>query len=150
MSFQLAKFWEQETKKNVILEPIKNFQNLALKILNGHLIPELNDINLKGERVLAFAGIGRPEKFFRTVRSLGCKIGETAEFNDHHNYTVDEINNLERRAKNMNAILVTTSKDRIRLDKTTAKKVIEIPVILKLTDSSELLSLLKPILPDET
>ena len=137
-----------DTKRLTI--SIKNFQNLALKILNGHLIPELNDINLKGERVLAFAGIGRPEKFFRTVRSLGCKISETAEFNDHHNYTVDEINNLERRAKNMNAILVTTSKDRIRLDKASAINVIEIPVILKLEDSSELLDLLKPILPDET
>ena len=129
---------------------IKNFQNLALKILNGHLIPELNDINLKGERVLAFAGIGRPEKFFRTVRSLGCIISESTKFNDHHNYTVDEIDKLEQQAKDLNAKLVTTSKDRIRLDKATAINVIVIPVILKLEDSSELLDLLKPILPDET
>ena len=129
---------------------IKEFQSTTLKVLHGYLIPELNDINLKGERVVAFAGIGRPEKFFRTVRSLGCIISETTKFNDHHNYTVDEIDNLEQQAKDMNAKLVTTSKDRIRLDKTTAKKVIEIPVILKLKDSSELLGLLKPILPDET
>lgn len=130
-------------------ECIKSLQRSNLKILHGQLIPELNDINLKGERVIAFAGIGRPEKFFRTLRSLGCVISETIKFNDHHNYTSNDIYNLEQQAKNLNAKLVTTSKDRIRLDKDSALNVIEIPVILKWEDSSELLGLLKPILPDE-
>ena len=129
---------------------IKSLQESNLKILHGQLIPELNDISLKGERVVAFAGIGRPEKFFRTVRSLGCIISDTTKFNDHHNYTVGEIDYLEKQAKNMNAKLVTTSKDRIRLDKAAAVKVLEIPIILKWEDSSKLAELLKPILPDET
>ena len=121
----------------------KNF-----KILRAHLTPVTSVEELKGKRVFAFAGIGRPKKFFHTLKTIGCLIIGTAEFPDHHAYTVDEINDLLTKANHMNATLVTTSKDQTRLDKTIAKKVTEIPVYLEWEDCSALEKLFEPILPD--
>ena len=122
--------------------------NKNFKILRAHLTPVTSVEELKGKRVFAFAGIGRPKKFFHTLQTIGCLIIGTAEFPDHHAYTVDEINDLLKKANHMNAILVTTSKDQTRLDKTIAKKVTEIPVYLEWEDCSPLDNLFESILPD--
>jgi len=79
---------------------------------------------------------------------MGCSISGTAEFNDHHVYTTKEINSLVQEASDMNAILVTTSKDRVRLDEAGASKVLEIPVSLNWEDCAELEFLFKPVLAD--
>ena len=68
-------------------------------------------------------------------------------FHDHHIYTVNEINSLVQKAKNMNATLVTTSKDYVRLNQAAAGNVLEIPVALEWENSSELPALFSPILP---
>lgn len=70
---------------------------------------------LKGMRVVAFAGIGRPEKFFRTLRSLGTIVAAEMPFGDHHAYRKEEIAALKVRALAENALLVTTEKDFARL-----------------------------------
>ena len=125
---------------------LKRSPNPDVKILNGTLLPEINSVDLMGKKVLAFAGIGRPEKFFGTLRDLGCIISDTVRFSDHHVYTVNEIDTLISKAKDMNAILVTTSKDYVRLNKAAAENVREIPVTLEWENSSELPTLLGPII----
>ncbi|MEM9422792.1 MAG: tetraacyldisaccharide 4'-kinase, partial [Pseudomonadota bacterium] len=65
--------------------------------------------------VFAFAGIGRPEKFFEGLRSIGREPIQTKGFPDHHPYTSTEIANLKRSAYQRGAILVTTEKDFSRL-----------------------------------
>lgn len=62
--------------------------------------------------VIAFAGIGYPEKFFD---NLPCKIVEKISFPDHYQYTDDDINKLINKAKDKNAKLLTTEKDWVRL-----------------------------------
>jgi tetraacyldisaccharide 4'-kinase len=66
-------------------------------------------------RVVAFAGIGRPAKFFSTLTSLGVEIIATHAFADHHNYTHGEIEQLKREAARYKAALLTTEKDFVRL-----------------------------------
>ncbi|MGD0192349.1 MAG: tetraacyldisaccharide 4'-kinase [Rhizomicrobium sp.] len=66
-------------------------------------------------RVVAFAGIGRPEKFFATLFSLGAEIIAAHAYGDHHGYTHDEIAQLKREAVAQNAVLLTTEKDFVRL-----------------------------------
>lgn len=70
---------------------------------------------LAGRRIVAFAGIGRPEKFFATLRSLDAVLVDTIAFADHHVFSASEIARLRAKARNENATLMTTEKDFVRL-----------------------------------
>lgn len=86
-----------------------------MTVLHGHLEPTGESRSLDGEAVLAFAGIGRPEKFFETVRALGCKVVETRAFPDHHPYGYKEAREIIDAARAAGALPVTTTKDAVRL-----------------------------------
>ena len=62
--------------------------------------------------VIAFAGIGYPEKFFENVPS---HIIEKISFPDHYQYSDGDIKNLFEKAQQQNAKLLTTEKDWVRL-----------------------------------
>ena len=70
---------------------------------------------LGGGRVLAFAGIGDPDKFFATLVDAGIAVAATRRFPDHHRYTPEEARALRAAADRENLILVTTEKDRARM-----------------------------------
>lgn len=70
---------------------------------------------LAGRPVVAFAGIGRPEKFFATLKQLGADLVATHAFADHHAFTVAEAQALLDDAHVRGAMLVTTEKDHVRL-----------------------------------
>ncbi|MFP3542644.1 tetraacyldisaccharide 4'-kinase [Rhizobium sp. SIMBA_035] len=70
---------------------------------------------LAGRRVLAFAGIADPGKFFRTVETLGAEIAVAKSFGDHEHLSDDEIGNLIEIAAREDLQIVTTSKDFVRL-----------------------------------
>ena len=65
--------------------------------------------------MLAFAGIGHPEKFFDTVAGMGGNIVARREFPDHHFYTDEDARDLLRAARKSGSRLVTTEKDAVRL-----------------------------------
>jgi tetraacyldisaccharide 4'-kinase len=75
----------------------------------------VNGARFAGARLAAFAGIGRPEKFFATLRRAGADLVTTQSFADHHVYRGNEISRLGETAKGAGARLVTTAKDWIRL-----------------------------------
>jgi tetraacyldisaccharide 4'-kinase len=68
-----------------------------------------------GARLLAFAGIGRPAKFFATLRRLGAELIDARAFPDHHRFRMREIAALRRAAERARCGLVTTAKDIVRL-----------------------------------
>src|SRR5690606_25429068 len=70
---------------------------------------------LQGRRVLAFAGIGRPEKFFQTLRQVGADLVATRSFGDHAPLTSAQIRDLIETAGQENLVLVTTAKDHARM-----------------------------------
>ena len=70
---------------------------------------------LSGKRVLAFAGIGDPERFFRSLRAGGIDVARTRPFADHHMFSQGEIAALAAEAKAGQLTLVTTEKDLARL-----------------------------------
>ncbi len=70
---------------------------------------------LAGRRVLAFAGIGRPAKFFATLRTLGAEIVEEHALADHALPSKREARMFFRHAAEKNLTLVTTAKDHVRL-----------------------------------
>ena len=71
---------------------------------------------LGGAKLIAFAGIGSPAGFRRTLAEAAVSVADFQEFADHHWYTREELARLERRAAEVGADgLVTTEKDWVRL-----------------------------------
>lgn len=87
----------------------------GLPILHAHLKPQPNE-NLAGRKLYAFAGIGRPQKFFTTLKDQGYEVRKTRAFPDHHAYTEGDIKALLTEAEEAGLTLVTTSKDMARLE----------------------------------
>ncbi|MEM7056418.1 MAG: tetraacyldisaccharide 4'-kinase [Pseudomonadota bacterium] len=84
-------------------------------VLGARLVPQKTGLALDVAKVIAFAGIGRPEKFFQTLRDLGADIVASHGFADHQVYDRKILQRLVREARDANAILVTTEKDAVRL-----------------------------------
>ncbi len=84
-------------------------------VLRAELVPGPEAETLAGRAVVAFAGIGRPEKFFETLDRIGCNLVSRRGFADHHRYRASEIARLAEAARAANAVLVTTEKDATRL-----------------------------------
>jgi tetraacyldisaccharide 4'-kinase len=70
---------------------------------------------LQDERVIAFAGIGRPEKFFHMLTAHGADLIGTATFADHHVFSESELWQLKNQARAAGAVLMTTEKDFVRI-----------------------------------
>jgi tetraacyldisaccharide 4'-kinase len=88
----------------------------GLRVMAAELAPDPAAIAaLAGRRVLAFAGIGDPDKFFATLRAAGVAVAETRSFADHHAFTAAEAAELIARATAGTLTLVTTEKDRARM-----------------------------------
>jgi tetraacyldisaccharide 4'-kinase len=86
----------------------------SLPVLHAALVPQNAD-EFAGRKVLAFAGIGRPAKFYATLEALGAEIVARRDFPDHHRYRADEVSVLLAAARARGALAVTTAKDRVRL-----------------------------------
>ena len=102
---------------------------------------------LTGRKVFAFCGIGRPEKFFGTLKALGATLADTQSFPDHHNFSPTDIEKLKTRADALDAFLVTTEKDFVRLNADAREGVLAVPIRAVLDDAvawSSLLGRLKP------
>jgi tetraacyldisaccharide 4'-kinase len=86
-----------------------------LAIFRGWLEPDRTDLDKLGQRrVLAFAGIADPEKFYLTLREAGVAVADRASFPDHHRYTAADARALIARADAANLALLTTEKDHAR------------------------------------
>ncbi|TAN54841.1 MAG: tetraacyldisaccharide 4'-kinase, partial [Rhodospirillales bacterium] len=86
--------------------------------------------SLKNIRLLAFAGIGRPQKFFDTLTGMGAELTATRSFPDHHPYSASEIEALLTEAVQQNAKPITTAKDHVRIPPAFKDKVDVLPVSL--------------------
>lgn len=92
----------------------------GLAVMRADLAPEADvAARLLGQRVVAFAGIGRPAKFFATLERLGARIVEARAFDDHHPYSAREAEALLKTSHQGDAVLVTTEKDMMRLERGT-------------------------------
>lgn len=86
-----------------------------LPVFRADLVPDPQDAqHLQGKRVLAFAGIARPEKFFASLDQAGAILVQRRAFPDHAAYDEDLVMRLVEAAQAENALPVTTAKDLVR------------------------------------
>lgn len=117
-------------------------------ILKAQMVPDDDAVQrLRGQRFIAFAGIGRPQKFFDTLQEHGIDVVQQFAFPDHHPYSVAEIFTMVERATFRQMKLVTTAKDYARLQRpafAAFKDYIEVlPVRMKFDDPTEIDAIIK-------
>lgn len=106
--------------------------------LTAALEPVAKTADWAGQKVLAFAGIGHPGKFFETLHGLGAEIVEAVPFGDHRPLGAADLARLATRAASLGATLATTEKDAMRLSAEWRDKVRVLPVQLKIDDPGPL------------
>ncbi|MEK7246618.1 MAG: tetraacyldisaccharide 4'-kinase [Pseudomonadota bacterium] len=113
-----------------------------LAVLHARFAPGPEALRLKGRPALAFAGIGRPEKFFATAREAGVLVRETADFPDHHVYSDSDLAGIFRRAADLGAVPLTTAKDAARMPPSARAQVEVLTMTLVWEDEAALEALL--------
>jgi tetraacyldisaccharide 4'-kinase len=95
---------------------VERARQRQVAIYHARLEPDRDTMAaLSGRKVLAFAGIGDPEKFFATLADAGIAVAERVSFPDHHRYRAADARALLARADADNLMLLTTEKDLVRL-----------------------------------
>lgn len=127
---------------------IAEAQTRGIPVFHGRLEAEADAVSaLTGRRVLAFAGIGDPGKFFSTVIEAGIPAPVRQGFPDHHRYSSAEAKALVERAVREDLVLVTTEKDLVRIARdpevaALTKVARALPVTLQLDDEEALRQLM--------
>ena len=116
-------------------EPTVFLPDLDIPTFHARLIPDDRALALRGRRVLAFAGIGRPGRFFHTLQEIGADIEAQHVFSDHHNFREDEVWWLLEEAQKLDALAVTTAKDAVRLPPAARGMVTIVNVTLLIDDT---------------
>jgi tetraacyldisaccharide 4'-kinase len=119
----------------------------GLRVLRARLRPDAATLALAGQRVLAFAGIARPEKFHATLEQAGAVLAARMDFADHHRFRPAELDHVLNRAAQLGALPVTTPKDAARLPPDMRARVTVAGVLLEWQDPDALMSLLSPLFP---
>lgn len=118
----------------------------GLPVLHAALEPATDCAYLAENPVLAFAGIARPDKLFRTLDAMGCVLAGAVAFADHHRYDADEVMTLVEEASARGAVPVTTEKDYQRLPEEARAMVEVLRVRLVWAAPDALDALLDPLL----
>ena len=93
---------------------------------------------LKHKKLIAFAGLAHPNKFFKTLKAEDFDVCESVPFPDHYMYNSTDISRLFKLADEYNANLVTTEKDWVRLPKEIQKQVLYLRIKLEFLDTDKL------------
>jgi len=116
-------------------------QRCGLPVFFGHT--EASQANLDNQDVLAFAGIGHPQKFYHTLKQQGFNVVKTIDFPDHHFYTREELDAIIEQAKQLKAQIYTTSKDFVKIPPLYSQDINVLEIAVVWDNPEELTSFIK-------
>tara|TARA_B100000795_G_scaffold254482_1_gene225430 strand:+ start:3884 stop:4822 length:939 start_codon:yes stop_codon:yes gene_type:complete len=121
---------------------IKKF-NKKIKIFETYYkVKNINKFKKK-EKYLIFSGIGNPESFKKTLTKNNFNIIEEVIFPDHYQYSASDINNIKKLAKELNAKIITTEKDYVKINSRDNKEINFLEIVLFLKKEKELINFIK-------
>ena len=95
---------------------------------------------------MCFAGIGNPKNFFNLLKENGIDISEEISFPDHYNYSKIDLDNLMKKAKEKNSILLTTEKDYLRIHKDNRENIDCLKIKAKIEKKDEFIEEIKRVI----
>ena len=99
--------------------------------------------NLKNKKIVGFSGMGRPEKFHSSLKEKKLNILKFFSFPDHYPYSKKKIDSLIKYAKKNNSILVTTVKDKQRINFNQRKRIVFLDLEIEIKEEKKLINFLK-------
>lgn len=128
-----------------VADQVSRLSAKELPVLHARVRPGPEADRLKDRDVVAFAGIGMPEKFFSTLRAVGCRLVAAHPFPDHYPYAEEDISRLRARARQTESLLVTTAKDAARLPANQRQDIEVLTIAIEWDDETALKSVLEPL-----
>lgn len=125
-----------------INKTIKNI-NPKIKVFNTEYVISYKKKINKKSNYLIFSGIGSPYDFKEILLKNKIKILDEIIFPDHFEYKLEDIIKIKKRAKKLNAKIITTEKDFMKVKKFDKKNIDYLPVSLKIQNKDKLLNFIK-------
>jgi tetraacyldisaccharide 4'-kinase len=105
-------------------------------IFKAKIVPQ--PLQLPSQQVVAFCGLGFPQKFYNSLKELGLDLKATESFSDHYQYTEDDLLRLQTLAQKRDAVLVTTQKDFVKIPPRWQKKIHVLDIMIEFEDPEAL------------
>ena len=133
------------------MENIENIKKIILEInpeiniyIGEYKLLNINEFNLK-EKFIVFSGIGNHKTFISTLKKNNFKIIKDIEFPDHYNYSKKDIKKILELAKSLNAEILTTEKDYMRIGENFQKEINCFKISLKIDQLDEINNKIKKL-----
>ena len=132
---------DSELNKNV-QEIIKNYNQNIEVFHTSYQIKNFHSFDLS-KKFLVFSGIGNPKNFMNILNKNNFKIIDQIIFSDHYNYKQEDIDFIKNRAKKINAEIITTEKDFVKISKFDNKNINLLEIELKIENEKKLINFIK-------
>ena len=132
---------DSELNKNV-QEIIKNYNQNIEVFHTSYQIKNFDSFDLS-KKFLVFSGIGNPKNFINILNRNNFEIIDQIIFSDHYNYKQEDINFIKNRAKKINAEIITTEKDFVKISEFDNKNINFLEIDLKIENEKKLINFIK-------
>ena len=137
-----AIFLKDSELNNNVQEIIKNYNQNIEVFHTSYQIKNFRSFDLS-KKFLVFSGIGNPKNFINILNKNNFKIIDQIIFSDHYNYKQEDIDFIKNRAKKINAEIITTEKDFVKISKFDDRNINFLEIDLKIENEKKLINFIK-------
>ena len=132
----------KNSETDEIIELIRRY-NSSIKIFFSDYIPVNLDEFKKSNRFIIFSGIANPSSFKDLIIKNNLNIVKELIFSDHYKYKYSDVKKIIDAAESLNAQIIKTEKDFVKIQKFETKKINFLKIKLKIENEDELINFLK-------